>query len=127
MSVADFLSLHVPSLPSTREMINAERLALMKDGAFLINLSRGDVISEQDVYQALKSGKLRGVALDVYQQEPRQNPADFQTIFQDFDNVILTPHIGGATEEAQVNLAREVSQKIINYLRNGEKSSALNL
>jgi len=99
----------------------------MKDGAFLINLSRGDVISEQDVYQALKSGKLRGVALDVYQQEPRQNPADFQTIFQDFDNVILTPHIGGATEEAQVNLAREVSQKIINYLRNGEKSSALNL
>ena len=109
---SDYISLHVPLLDSTRHMINEEKLSLMKNSAKIINTSRGGVIDEDALYEALKNGKLGGAALDVFENEPATN-SKLATL----DNVILTPHIGAQTKEAQSLAANVIAEKIIQILR----------
>ena len=109
---SDYISLHVPLLDSTRHMINEEKLSLMKNSAKIINTSRGGVIDEDALYNALKNGKLGGAALDVFENEPATN-SKLATL----DNVILTPHIGAQTKEAQSLAANVIAEKIIQILR----------
>jgi len=109
---SDYISLHVPLLDSTHHMINEEKLSLMKNSAKIINTSRGGVIDEDALYNALKNGKLGGAALDVFENEPATN-SKLATL----DNVILTPHIGAQTKEAQSLAANVIAEKIIQILR----------
>ena len=109
---SDYVSIHVPLLDSTYHMINSEKLALMKNTAKIINTSRGGVIDEDALYDALKNGKLGGAALDVFEKEPATN-----TKLATLDNVILTPHIGAQTKEAQSLAANVIAEKIIQILR----------
>ena len=109
---SDYISLHVPLLDSTHHMINEEKLSLMKNTAKIINTSRGGVIDEDALYNALKNGKLGGAALDVFENEPATN-SKLATL----DNVILTPHIGAQTKEAQSLAANVIAEKIIQILR----------
>jgi D-3-phosphoglycerate dehydrogenase len=109
---SDYISLHVPLLDSTHHMINKEKLSLMKNTAKIINTSRGGVIDEDALYDALKNGKLGGAALDVFENEPATN-SKLTTL----DNVILTPHIGAQTKEAQSLAANIIAEKIIQILR----------
>jgi len=111
LSESDIVSLHVPLTEQTRNMIGARELDLMKDGAFLVNTSRGAIIDEDALLEALQSGKLGGVALDVYESEP---PTDLGLIR--LPNVVCTPHIGAQTEEAQRDAAVGIAEKIINLL-----------
>ena len=122
----DVLSLHVPSTNATKNMIGKVQLDLMKDGSFLINASRGDVVVIEDLITALDSGKIKGAALDVFPEEPGSNNDPFISDLIKYDQVIITPHIGGSTQEAQVNIANEVSQKLLKYSNNGTTSSAVN-
>ncbi len=109
---SDYISLHVPLLDSTHHMINEEKLSLMKNTAKIINTSRGGVIDENALYEALKNGKLGGAALDVFENEPATNNK-----LATLDNVILTPHIGAQTKEAQSLAANVIAEKIIQILR----------
>ena len=109
---SDYVSIHVPLLDSTYHMINEEKLSLMKNNAKIINTSRGGVIDEDALYEALKNGKLGGAALDVFENEPATN-SELATL----DNVILTPHIGAQTKEAQSLAANVIAEKIIQILR----------
>ncbi|MFQ5572964.1 MAG: D-2-hydroxyacid dehydrogenase [Nitrosopumilaceae archaeon] len=109
---SDYISLHVPLLDSTHHMINEKKLSLMKSTAKIINTSRGGVIDEDALYEALKNGKLGGAALDVFENEPATN-SKLATL----DNVILTPHIGAQTKEAQSLAANVIAEKIIQILR----------
>ena len=109
---ADFVTCHVPAAPETRYMFNSERIAKMKHTAYLINTSRGDIIDENALYEALKSGKLAGAALDVFQVEP---PTKNQLL--NLTNVVCTPHIGAQTKEAQELASRVIAEKIIQILR----------
>jgi len=113
---SDIVTLHVPSDASTRNMINADTLKAMKKGAILINHSRGDVVEIAALKQALTLGKLSGAAIDVFPDEPEKNGDAFSTPLQGLPNVILTPHIGGSTEEAQANIGLDVTAKLIKYL-----------
>lgn len=122
----DVLSLHVPDTDLTRQMIGAKELALLPQGAFLINAARGHIVVIDDLVDALESKHLNGAALDVYPEEPASNQHPFETPLLKFDNVILTPHIGGSTQEAQFNIANEVADKLIKYSNNGSTSSAVN-
>jgi D-3-phosphoglycerate dehydrogenase len=119
MKRSNIVTLHVPSEASTRYMINAETLAYMKKGSFLINYSRGDVVDLEALKAALQSGQLAGAAIDVFPEEPEKNGAKFETVLQNLPNVILTPHIGGSTEEAQLNIGLDVTSKLLNYLEKG--------
>ncbi|NHM26546.1 hydroxyacid dehydrogenase [Desulfofundulus sp. TPOSR] len=119
LSQADFVSLHVPLNNATRNLINRETLSLMKPSAYLINTARGGVVNEEDLYNALREGKISGAALDVLAQEPPQDSPLFK-----LDNVILTPHIAGLTEEAQVKTSLLVAQEVVKILR-GEPSSCV--
>ncbi|HMM79016.1 MAG TPA: phosphoglycerate dehydrogenase [Pyrinomonadaceae bacterium] len=116
---ADIVTLHVPSDRTTRNMIDADAIRAMRKGAILINYSRGDVVDLNAVARALKSGKLAGAAVDVFPEEPEKNGDTFATVLQNLPNVILTPHIGGSTEEAQANIGTDVTAKLINYLEFG--------
>jgi D-3-phosphoglycerate dehydrogenase len=107
-------------------MMAASQLAMMKDGALLINASRGSVVDYDSVADALREGKLAGVAADVFPQEPVSNEEQFVSVLQEFDNVILTPHIGGSTAEAQENIGMEVTEKLIRYSDNGSTIGAVN-
>jgi D-3-phosphoglycerate dehydrogenase len=122
----DILTLHVPSTEITHNMIGKKQLDLMKDGAYLINASRGDVVVIEDLIDALDSGKIKGAALDVFPEEPSSNTEAFKSKLIEYDQVIITPHIGGSTQEAQVNIAQEVSQKLMKYSNNGTTSSSVN-
>lgn len=113
---SDIVTLHVPSDATTRNMINAETLKAMKKGAILINHSRGDVVDIAALKNALASGKLSGAAIDVFPDEPEKSGDGFSTPLQGLPNVILTPHIGGSTEEAQANIGLDVMTKLIKYL-----------
>jgi D-3-phosphoglycerate dehydrogenase len=113
---SQIVTLHVPSDPTTRDMINADSLKLMRKGSILINHSRGDVVDLAAVSRALKSGKLAGAAIDVFPDEPEKNGDRFKCELQQMPNVILTPHIGGSTEEAQANIGLDVTSKLIKYL-----------
>lgn len=123
---ADVVSLHVPELASTKWMIGAEQLALMKQGSILINASRGSVVVIEDLAEAIKAGKLHGAAIDVFPVEPKGNEEEFVSPLRGLDNVILTPHIGGSTLEAQENIGIEVSEKLITYSDNGTTVTSVN-
>lgn len=122
----DVVSLHVPETPLTRNMIDAEAIRVMKPGALLINAARGTVVDIDALTSALESGHIGGAAIDVFPVEPKSSRETFESPLRRFDNVILTPHIGGATEEAQYNIAREVAAKLLRYNENGSTASAVN-
>ncbi|GGW54234.1 MULTISPECIES: phosphoglycerate dehydrogenase [Halomonadaceae] len=123
---SDVVSLHVPDLPSTRWMMGAKEIAAMKDGAILINAARGSVVEIEALADAVKSGKLNGAAIDVFPVEPKGNDEEFQSPLRGLHNVILTPHIGGSTLEAQENIGIEVSEKLITYSDNGTTVTSVN-
>ncbi|MGD9629335.1 MAG: phosphoglycerate dehydrogenase [Pyrinomonadaceae bacterium] len=110
------VTLHVPSDATTRNMINAETLRSIRKGAILINYSRGDVVDLRAVGKAVRSGKLAGAAIDVFPEEPEKSGDPFACELQNLPNVILTPHIGGSTEEAQANIGLDVTSKLVKYL-----------
>ena len=116
---SNIVTLHVPSDATTRNMINADAIKSMKRGAILINHSRGDVVDLDAVRKAIKSGKLAGAAVDVFPEEPEKNGDEFTSVLQNLPNVILTPHIGGSTEEAQANIGLDVTAKLVKYLELG--------
>ena len=118
---SDFISIHAPMTKETRGMINAAAFAKMKDDVFLINCSRGGIVNEKDLYDALVSGKVAGAALDVFEEEPTQN-WDMISL----DNVISTPHLGASTDEAQRNVAISIAKQIVNYLTTGTIKNAVN-
>lgn len=123
---ADIISLHVPETNATKNMISAQELALVKQNAILINASRGTVIDIDALAAALKSGHLAGAAIDVFPVEPRSNDDEFISPLREFDNVFLTPHIGGSTMEAQENIGLEVAEKLARYSDNGTSTSSVN-
>ena len=123
---SDVVSLHVPDLPSTRGMIGAEEIAAMRPGAYLINNSRGRVVDLDALAEALRAGRLAGAAVDVFPVEPKAAGERFATPLQGLPNVILTPHIGGSTEEAQERIGEEVSRKLLDFLDSGSTGGAVN-
>lgn len=123
---SDFISLHVPDTKQTRGMIGEEQIAMMKSGAHLINASRGTVVEVPALAKAIKSGKLAGAAIDVFPQEPASNQEKFVSELQGLPNVILTPHIGGSTLEAQEAIGGEVAASFIGFLRSGSTRGAVN-
>jgi D-3-phosphoglycerate dehydrogenase len=120
-SRADFITIHTPLTLETKNLINSEAIGKMKSGVRIINCARGGIINEKDLYEALKSGKVAGAALDVFEKEP---PENFSLI--GLDNVICTPHLGAATEEAQENVAIAVAEQIADYLVRGTIRNAVN-
>ncbi|MBL7731122.1 MAG: phosphoglycerate dehydrogenase [Chitinophagaceae bacterium] len=116
---ADVVTLHVPETDHTKNLINKTNLKYFKEGAILINYARGEVVDLDALAKALKSGHISGAAIDVYPWEPEKNGDTFTTPLQGIPNVILTPHIGGSTEEAQQNIGDDVSNKLFNYLEKG--------
>jgi D-3-phosphoglycerate dehydrogenase len=123
---SDFISLHVPETPQTKNMISKSQLDLMKKGSYLINASRGTVIVIDDLVAALKSGHIAGCAVDVFPVEPASNKEKFQSPLQNIKNVILTPHIGGSTEEAQYSIGLEVAESFRKFLQLGTTAGAVN-
>ena len=123
---ADIVSLHVPETTSTKYMIAKPQLDQMKPQSILINASRGTVVNIEDLADTLQQKKILGAAIDVFPVEPRSNDEEFTSPLREFDNVILTPHVGGSTLEAQVNIGGEVSEKFIKYSDNGSTISAVN-
>ena len=126
LRAADVVTLHVPETPQTALMIGAAQLAAMKPGSHLINASRGSVVDIEALTAVLESRHLHGAAIDVFPIEPQGNDSVFVSQLTRFDNVILTPHIGGSTLEAQVNIGTEVAAKLIRYSSNGSTTSAVN-
>ncbi|HQW44449.1 MAG: phosphoglycerate dehydrogenase [Chitinophagaceae bacterium] len=116
---ADVVTLHVPETSQTKNLINKTNLKFFKKGAILINYARGEVVDLDALRKAILEGSVGGAAVDVYPWEPEKNGDRFQTPLQDCPNVILTPHIGGSTEEAQQNIGEDVSVKLFNYLEKG--------
>ena len=123
---SDVVTLHVPGETATENIINQERLACMKPSAVLINASRGNVVHIEALDAALRQKKLAGAALDVFPTEPGNEKEEFISPLRGLDNVILTPHIGGSTEEAQANIGREVADKLARFLHAGTTRSAVN-
>ncbi|RMF14666.1 MAG: phosphoglycerate dehydrogenase [Gammaproteobacteria bacterium] len=126
LGMCDIITLHVPETPATKYMFGAEQLAQMKDKSVLINAARGTVVDIDALVETLKSGKLLGAAIDVFPVEPRSNDEEFVSPLREFDNVILTPHIGGSTQEAQANIGIEVAEKLVRYSDTGATVSSVN-
>lgn len=126
LDAADVVTLHVPETPQTHRMIGAEQLARMKPGARLINAARGTVVDIDALVAALESKHLAGAAIDVFPAEPKGNDDEFVSPLRRFDNVLLTPHVGGSTEEAQQNIGLEVAGKLLKYSNNGSTISSVN-
>jgi D-3-phosphoglycerate dehydrogenase len=116
---ADVVTLHVPETEQTKNLINKENLKHCKNGAIIINYARGEVMDLHALAQALESGQLGGAAVDVFPVEPEKNGDVFKSPLQGIPNVLLTPHIGGSTEEAQQNIGEDVSNKLLNFLEKG--------
>jgi D-3-phosphoglycerate dehydrogenase len=127
LETADVVTLHVPATPATAGMIGAEQIARMRPGTCLINNARGSIVDLDALADALRDGRLFGAALDVYPTEPARARGEFTCPVNGLPNVILTPHIGGSTEEAQQNIAVEVSSKLLRYFREGTTTSAVNV
>ena len=115
----DIITLHVPATLITHNMIDKEALALCKKGALLINYARGEVLDIEALTESLLNGHLNGAAVDVYPDEPERNGSSFSTPLQGLPNVLLTPHVGGSTEEAQANIGQDVSSKMISFVETG--------
>jgi D-3-phosphoglycerate dehydrogenase / 2-oxoglutarate reductase len=123
---ADVVSLHLPETPETRGMIGAAEIRAMKPGSFLINNARGSVLDIDALASALRNGHLRGAAVDVFPSEPESNTEEFVSSLRGVDNVILTPHVGGSTEEAQERIGDEVARKLVEYSDVGSTVGAVN-
>jgi D-3-phosphoglycerate dehydrogenase len=126
LRTSDFVTLHVPETPATRNMIGGDELAKMKEGSFLLNLSRGTVVDLAALAAAIKSGHLGGAALDVYPEEPEANEDVFASVVCGLPNVVLTPHIGGSTAEAQEAIGREVANVLTKFTNTGATTGAVN-
>mgnify|MGYP000100103142 CR=1 FL=1 len=126
LAQSDVVSLHVPETPATHNMIGAAEFARMKPGAYFINNSRGTVVDLDALATALREGRLRGAAVDVFPKEPASNKERFTTPLQGISNVILTPHIGGSTGEAQERIGAEVARKLVDYSDIGSTVGAVN-
>jgi D-3-phosphoglycerate dehydrogenase len=126
LATADFVTLHVPETPQTKNMIGAAELARMKPGACLLNASRGTVVVIEALAEALRSGHIGGAAVDVYPAEPESNSDGFESALRGMSNVLLTPHIGGSTEEAQEAIGREVSASLMKFINQGATTGAVN-
>jgi D-3-phosphoglycerate dehydrogenase len=127
LAKSDFVTLHVPDTELTRSMIGSEELAAMRKGAYLLNLSRGKVVEIPALRDAVTSGHLAGAAVDVYPREPAGTHETFESELRGLDNVILTPHIGGSTQEAQANIGREVAEALVRYLGAGSTLGCVTL
>jgi D-3-phosphoglycerate dehydrogenase len=123
---SDFVSLHVPETPQTKNMIGARELATMPEGSFLLNASRGTVVDIDALAEALKSGRVAGAAIDVFPWEPESNDQPFVSPLRGLPNVILTPHIGGSTSEAQESIGREVATSLTKYVNAGASTGSVN-
>lgn len=123
---ADFVTLHVPETPLTRDLIGERELARMKPGAYLLNLSRGSVVDVGALARALGAGHLAGAAADVFPAEPAGNSDEFATELRGVPNVILTPHVGGSTEEAQESIGREVASALVKFVNAGATTGSVN-
>ena len=126
LKISDFVTLHVPETPETKDLMGKEQFAAMKPGSHLINASRGTVVVIDELVAALKSKHVAGCAIDVFPEEPASNKDKFQSPLQGLSNVILTPHIGGSTEEAQFAIGIEVAESFRRYLKIGSTSGAVN-
>ena len=126
LEMSDAVTLHVPETPATHRMIGEAELARMKPGSILINASRGTVVDIDALAQALQSKHLAGAAVDVFPKEPKSLDEEFTSPLRGLDNVLLTPHVGGSTEEAQQNIGVEVAEKLIKYSNNGSTLSSVN-
>jgi D-3-phosphoglycerate dehydrogenase len=126
LEMSDVVTLHVPETPQTMNMIGAPQLARMKKGSKLINAARGNVVDIDALAAALKSKHISGAALDVFPVEPQTDRDEFVSPLRGMENVILTPHVGGSTEEAQQNIGIEVAEKLIKYSNNGSTLTAVN-
>ncbi|MGB0696312.1 MAG: phosphoglycerate dehydrogenase [Rhodospirillaceae bacterium] len=126
LSEADVVTLHVPATPETVDMIGGQEISRMKEGAVFINASRGNVVVIEALAQALQEGKLRGAAVDVFPKEPKAAAEQFESPLRGLKNVLLTPHIGGSTAEAQEGIGREVADKLVKYSDDGSTLGAVN-
>jgi D-3-phosphoglycerate dehydrogenase len=127
VSTSDIISLHVPETAQTKNLINKTNLKHFKQGSILINYARGEVVDLEALAKCLKDGQLSGAAIDVFPWEPEKNGDTFTTPLQGLSNVILTPHIGGSTEEAQENIGEDVSNKLFQYLETGITNGSVTL
>ncbi len=126
LAMSDVVTLHVPESASTKDMFGAKEIAAMKKGGILINAARGTVVDIDALAVALESKHLAGTAIDVFPVEPKSNTEEFVSPLRKFDNAILTPHIGGSTQEAQENIGLEVAEKLVKYSDNGTTTSSVN-
>ncbi|HEY5959130.1 MAG TPA: phosphoglycerate dehydrogenase [Polyangiaceae bacterium] len=126
LAQSDFVTLHVPETPATRRLIGQTEIAQMKPGAYLLNLSRGSVVDVEALARALGSGHLAGASADVFPEEPEGNTDQFATVLRGLPNVILTPHVGGSTEEAQEAIGREVASALIKFVNTGATTGSVN-
>ncbi len=126
LAVSDFVTLHVPETPLTRGMMGARELAAMRPGSYLLNASRGTVVDIPALAEALESGHLAGAAIDVFPEEPETNSDGFKTPLQGLPNVVMTPHIGGSTAEAQEAIGREVGAALVKFVNVGVTTGAVN-
>lgn len=126
LRLSDVVTLHVPELESTKNMMTKAEFDKMKSGAIFINAARGTCVDIDDMVQALEEKRLAGAAIDVFPTEPKSNDEPLESRLRGFSNVILTPHIGGSTVEAQANIGLEVADKFIQFAQNGTTVSAVN-
>ncbi|MBS97848.1 MAG: D-3-phosphoglycerate dehydrogenase [Oceanospirillaceae bacterium] len=126
LGMCDIITLHVPETDATKNMMGQVQFDQMKDGAIFLNAARGTVVDIDALCSALASGKLLGAAVDVFPVEPRSNDDEFISPLREFDNVILTPHVGGSTMEAQENIGYEVAEKLVKYSDNGSSITSVN-
>jgi D-3-phosphoglycerate dehydrogenase len=126
LKIADIVTIHVDGNPANTNLIDEDEFKTMKDGAFLLNLSRGHVVNIDALARNLKSGKVAGAAVDVFPNEPKDGKGSFFTPLQGLPNVLLTPHIGGSTEEAQEDIAEFVSNKLLDFLNSGSTFTSVN-
>jgi D-3-phosphoglycerate dehydrogenase len=126
LGASDFVSLHVPETPQTKGLIGETEFSSMRQGSYLLNLSRGSVVDIRSLARALDSGRLAGAALDVFPDEPEANTNAFVLELQNKANVILSPHVGGSTEEAQESIGREVTNAWVKYVNSGATAGSVN-
>ncbi len=124
MKRSNIVTLHVPSEASTKNLMSEAMLSSLKKGSLLINCSRGDVVDLEALRNGLKSGQIGGAAIDVFPEEPEKSGTKFESALQHLPNVILTPHIGGSTEEAQLNIGLDVTSKLLSYLERGSSTGS---
>ena len=121
---SDIVTLHVPSTPQTKNMFDAKTFKDIKKGAIFVNYSRGDVVDLDELKNYIEAEKISGAAIDVFPKEPKKKGDDFETVLRNLPNVILTPHIGGSTQEAQVNIGFDAASKLINYIELGTSTGS---